>query len=167
MSSTATRTHEDWASLITLEEDARINEMAARFTATNALPEAERDVTIKKIVDATYAMDDAQLHAMTLSRLRSFLRMEEHAAHDIGHAFEKVANELPADQAMRRVMMLQKVGADMSLEEQARLRAIVPSALGDAPTNADETTRLPSDLEAEAAAEPEEKRPWWAFWRGN
>lgn len=167
MSSTATRTHEGWASLIEMEEDARINEMAARFTAINALPEAERDAAIKKIVDATYAMTDDQLHTMTLSRLRSFLRMEEKAAHEVGHAFEKVANELPADQAMRRVMMLQKVGADMSLEEQAHLRALVPSALGDAPTTADESTRLPSDLQAEAAAEPEEKRPWWAFWRGN
>jgi hypothetical protein len=167
MSSTATRTHEEWATLINLEEEARIEEMAARFTAVNALPDTERDAAIKKIVDATYAMSDEQLHAMTLSRLRSFLRMEEHAAHDVGHAFEKVANELPADQAMRRVMMLQKVGHDMSLEEQAQLRAIVPSALGDAPTNADETTKLPSDLKAEAEAEPEEKRPWWAFWRNN
>src|SRR5690606_18446326 len=125
------------------------------------------DSAIKKIVDATYSMTDEHLHTMTLSRLRSFLRMEEKAAHDVGHAFEKVANELPADQAMRRVMMLQKVGAEMSLEEQAHLRAIVPSALGDAPTNADDTTTLPSARQAEAAAEPDEKRPWWAFWRSN
>lgn len=167
MSSTATRTHEDWATLIAMDEEARIEEMAARFTAINALPNDERDMSIQKIVDATYALTDEQLRTMTLSRLRSFLRMEEKAAHDVGHAFEKVANELPSDQAMRRVMMMQKVGHDMSLEEQAHLRALVPSALGDAPTNADETTTLPSEAKAAAAAEPEEKRPWWAFWRGN
>lgn len=167
MSSTTTLTHENWTSLIELDEDARIDEMAARFTAVNAQSDTERDESIKKIVDATYSMTDEQLHAMTLSRLRSFLRMEEKAAHDVGHAFEKVANELPATQAMRRVVMLQKVGTAMTLEEQAHLRSLVPSALGDAPINADETTKLPSARRAEAAAEPEEKRPWWAFWRGN
>ena len=167
MSSTAARTHEEWGTLITLDEEARIQEMATRFTAAGQMPDGERDEAIQNIVNATYAMSDADLHAMTLSRLRSFLRMEEHAAHDVGHAFERVANELPADQAMRRVIMLQKVSHDMSLEEQARLRAIVPSALGDAPTAADDTTILPSDRAAAAEAEDSEKRPWWAFWRNN
>lgn len=159
MSTTMSRA-ERWKELAAIDNlDARAQAMAREFTDMAKLPEAQREAEVREAATVTYSLDDAGLRRMTEARLRAWLLMDEADAHAIGEAYEKASNEMPGDQAMRRVMIVQAVAHELTLEEQAKIRAIIPAALGDAPA------ALPSSSPAMAADSADHRqKPWWKFW---
>jgi hypothetical protein len=132
--------------------------MTDQFVALAALSDEERLQSLRVIVEEVYRLPEHYLRRMTHSRLQAWLAMSEPDARKVAEAYERLFAETPADMAMKRVMVVRSVVADMRPEEQQGVRALVPSVF---------EPPLGSSAGAEVAAEESGTgpRPWWAFWR--
>ncbi len=158
MLKTGTPADGEWNRLLELDEDERVRVMVARFTELVHMGEPERRAHLRTIVENVYRLPDEQLRRMTESRLRSWLAMTPEGASAVGHSYEAVLDEMPADQAMRRVAVVQGLAHGLSSDELRRLSEIVPETIGRIARN---LTRSLGSLEER----PLGHQSWWAFWR--
>ena len=151
---------EDWGKLADTGDAEREAAMLARYNELAAMEEAPRDARLQAMANAEYALPDAQLRVLTLSRLRALLKMDPNQARTLVTAYDGVMRGMSANAAMRRVGMVQTLAADFTAEEEEQLRELVPAIFAAAPK------RGALDVEIktfERAPEPK-KKAWWAFW---
>ena len=148
-----------WGMLADVEEGEREAQMQARYKELARLPEEERQSRLKAMVHTEYALSDEKLRRQTISRLRSWLRMDFELAQTVAKSYVAIMIQMPGTIAMRRVALDQTLAREFSLDEQGRLAAIDPQVFG--PLSAPHPV-------ARAPAQPSEvppKKAWWAFWR--
>lgn len=145
-----------WEALLELPDEERIERMVETYQALAGMGQSERRSALEEQIGVVYRMDDANLRAMTESRLRAWLRMDPETAKPVAEEFEAVLDDMPAEIAMRRVTVVQLVSMRLSPEEREQLRALVPRVMGNEPHQMGSQP---------AASDQEPRRPWWAFWR--
>jgi len=157
--STQRPTGKVWAELGDMEEEQRESLMEERYLELAALSEEERQAQLRALAPVEYTLPDDKIWPFHRSRLRTWLRMDQSAARRVADSYHEVMQQMPADIAMRRVSIVQTVARSVSLDEQERLRALVPRVFGEASTGTGEATKGQSAAGGEKA-----KRPWWRFW---
>ena len=161
MTTAGTGTEDAWARLATAQPEERSAQVQARYHERAGLPEDERRSRLDAMIRSEYALPDEQLHAMTLCRLETYLQMQPDEVRTIVASVEAVMNTLPGSFAMRRVALVQTLSREFSVEDQQRLRELVPEVFGDSGGRAVGAAPAPPP----AAASP--KRAWWTFWKKN
>jgi hypothetical protein len=150
-----------WGALAETDEQSRESQVLARYTELAALPEEGRRRRLRAMMEAEYALSDQSLRTMTMARLRAFLSMDEAAVQAITGSLDGVMKEMSGQAAMRRVALVQTLAQEFTPEEQAHLRAMMPTVFGD-------RAAAPAGSASGAAPAPAATRPakpWWAFWR--
>jgi hypothetical protein len=105
--------------------------------------------------------DDEGLRDITNARLRAILSLDDHGARSIAETYDSVMNTMPGDLAFRRAASVQTVARhEFSVDEEARLRALIPNVLGEKPKELSAPTPGPQE-----PAEPYPRRRWWMFWQ--
>ena len=154
----------EWASLADNDdEEAREAAMAARYTELAGLEEEERRARLKSMAKGEYSLPDEKLRPFTVSRMRTWLAMDQEKAALIAKSYDSVMLEMPAPIAMRRVALVQSLVLDFTVEEEERLRQLVPRVFAGAPSRLTGLARDEAQVPSLAALPP--KKPWWAFWK--
>lgn len=151
-----------WSGLSGTPESDRVGPMCDLLRGVMSLPETERTSTLRAMVQAEYALDDAALHSFTASRLRAWLRLaaeDMELARSLSRSWDQVFDGMPAQTAMRRATVVQTVArSELSAEEVGVLFEFIPSIVRQIP-------RAPSKLAQRVPeAPPERDAPWWKFW---
>jgi hypothetical protein len=116
----------DWATLAERPAAEREEQLHRFYTALAALPESERLTHLRSMTTATYALPDDGFRALTASRLRAWLRLDDADASCVARSYDTVMREASANDAMRRVAVVQTLMRDFSEDEQRRLRQLNP-----------------------------------------
>ncbi|MSQ29551.1 MAG: hypothetical protein EXR68_03575 [Dehalococcoidia bacterium] len=158
-----------WPGLVTLEPQLRATAIRERFELLLALPDGEMDINLEEMIVAEYALDVAGLYTLTASRLRALLGIAEQdpeRARRLQRAYDRVFDHLPGALAMRRTVVVQTIArTELSVQEAELLRGLAPSLLEQLPRAA--TSVLSSGGTPQtAAAQGEERKPWWKAWPG-
>lgn len=152
-----------WAQLAQLSEEERVQLITERYRSFATLGEEERRVALQPLIDAEYSLDDAQLRAITVSRMRTWLTLSPEEARAVSASYDGVMQKMPAQAAMRRIGLVQSLSVEFSAEDEDRLRELLPSVFAGAPRRgAVAETAAPPLTRPEA---PARRRPWWAFWQ--
>jgi hypothetical protein len=109
--------------------------------------------------------DDA-FAAMTLSRLRTWARMEPEQTHELASSLLTARQRLPGEAAMRSVVTTQTVIRQLPVEETGRLIEAAPSvrdALPEDMLKSLDAMARTETVAVEDAAPP--KKRFWQFWR--
>lgn len=150
---------ERWAALATDSEGDRRSAMRAILEEVLSLDEAERAATVEGMVQAEYALDDAQLRPFTIDRLRTWLAIAQDnmgGAQSLARGYDGAFDKLGAALAMRRSSMVQTVARhDLSPEEVTGLFDLIPSIVRQVPRAIPQTRHYDK---------PEPKKPFWKFW---
>lgn len=156
---TSSNSAERWAALAGNSEGDRQMRMRAILDEVLALDEAERGTTIEGMVQAEYALDDAQLRPFTIDRLRTWLAIAQDnmgGAQSLARGYDAAFDKLGAALAMRRSSMVQTVARhDLTPEEVTGLFDLIPSIVRQVPR------AIPPTRHYE---KPEPKKPFWKFW---
>ena len=116
----------DWAAIATGPVVLREERLVRYYAALAALPEDARRTELRAMVGVTYGLPDDAFRALTESRLRAWLRLDEAAAARVARSYDAVLGELSARDAMRRVAVVQTLMRDLPEEDQRRLRELNP-----------------------------------------
>jgi len=150
---------ERWAALAGDSEGNRRSGMRAILDEVLGLDEAERSTAIEGMVQAEYALDDAQLRPFTVDRLRTWLTIAQDnmgGAQSLARGYDAAFDKLGAALAMRRSSMVQTVARhDLTPEEVTGLFDLIPSIVRQVPRAIPPTRQYDK---------PERKKPFWKFW---
>ena len=155
---------EEWAKLSEAETAEREAKMVARYEELAGLSEDERRARLRAMARAEYSLSDERLRPFTISRMRTWLALDEDKAGPVAQSYDAVMQEMPATIAMRRVALVQTLVREFSVEDEERLRRLIPRVFAGAPSRLTGLERSESPLQTETATR---KKPWWAFWRGG
>jgi hypothetical protein len=151
---------QSWSQLSSLAPAEREAQMAARYKAMAGLGEDERRNQVKSMILAEYSLNEPELRAFTISRMRTWIALDPEEAPVIAQSYDAVMQEMPATIAMKRVSLVQTLVLEFSAEEEARLRELVPRVFAGAPSRS-----LAVERPAESAQDDKaSKKPWWKFW---
>jgi hypothetical protein len=156
------RVEEGWLRLALMDPVDRVAEMKARYSALAQLPEEERRTSLREMVKAEFSLPDEELRGIMLFRMRTWLALDPEKARIVAASFDGVMKEMSAPMAMRRVALVQKLVMDFSVEEEERLRDLIPGAFAGAPGR---ITGLERPEEPLRVQEKAAKRRWWRFRR--
>ena len=146
-----------WFALGGQDDGDRESAMLDKFSQIAALSERELSDSVTTLLRAEHDMLEDVLRAMTVSRLRVLLRMDEQAASVVSVSYGAAVQHLPSEQAMLHVAIAQRLRDDFSDEEQERLLAIDPAIFG-----AIQQRPRVSSQQAEPET-PARRRWWWPF----
>lgn len=150
---------EAWGKLADTGEDEREAQMIQRYTELSSLSEEARRSRLLAMAKAEYALPDAKLRPLTLSRMRVWLKMDSENAGKVAVSYSAAMNQMPGPAAMRRVALVQTLARGFSLEDQERLVALVPQVFAGRAVAASVLSATPSPTP------PASRKQWWAFWR--
>ncbi len=151
---------EAWGKLADAGEEERETQMLRRYTELSSLSEEARRSRLLAMAKAEYALSDAKLRPLTLSRMRVWLKIDTETAKKVSDSYGAAMNQMPGPAAMRRVALVQTLAREFSIEDQARLAALVPQVFAAKPVV------VAKVLSATASpTPPASKKQWWAFWR--
>ena len=158
-----------WSELSTLDPEARIAAMRERFARLAVADAAERDRESEAMVLAEYTLEDEQLHAFTVSRLRSWMALSGdnlEQAQIVSGAYDAAFQRVPGGIAMRRATIVQTVAreefgpADIDI-----LYELIPRLVGHVPRASQEGVERVAEVERAAVeARRAGRKPWWKFW---
>ena len=160
--STQRPTGEVWAELGDMEEEQRESLMEERYLELAALSEEERQAQLRALAPVEYTLPDDKIWPFHRSRLRTWLRMDQSAARRVADSYHEVMQQMPADVGMRRVSIVQTVARSLPLEEEERLRDLVPRVFGETPHG---VTEAPESLRETVG--DKQRKPWWRFWAAD
>jgi hypothetical protein len=151
---------QEWAGLAGQAPEQREARMIEQCRAVAALDDDARVQAIAAMVRAEYALPATDLHAFTLSRLRAWIAIEHEdreIALRLARGYDTVFQTMPGEMAMRRSSVVQGVARnDLSGDEVTTLFALIPSIIQQVPRMQQDT------LSARTA--PKQSKPWWRFW---
>ena len=167
MTSSSGESDAAWGQLAQAPEEERVRTITERFRSLAAMPEDERLNALRPLVRAEYALDEADLRAITLARLHTWLALTREEAQTMAASYEAVMREMSGQAAMRRVSLVQSLSIEFSGEDEDILRELLPNVFGAAPRRsvAAEAAAAASSAFSRQATTPQKKRPWWAFWQ--
>lgn len=116
----------DWQDLAAQPADKRETNLRAFYTELGALPEATRIARLRDMVAVTHTLPDEAFWALTESRLRVWLQLDQETAVIAACSYDAVMREVPANAAMRRVAVVQTLLRDFSDAEQHQLSQLNP-----------------------------------------
>lgn len=116
----------EWETLAARPASEREEGLQRFYGALAELPETDRLDRLRAVTATTYALPDDPFRALTESRLRVWLGMDTDAASLVARSYDAVLQELPANDAMRRVAVVQTLMRDLTDEDQRRLRRLNP-----------------------------------------
>ena len=149
-----------WTSLGNLDDAERESRILSKYTELAEVSEAQREDRVLPLVRAEFDVFDEKLRAITVSRLRVWLRMDTAAAKGISTAYRAAIQQMPADAAMRLATQAARLRTEFSEEEQDKLLALAPDLFGRvAPPPP--TRPAPQS----AAQQTSNRRWWWPFGR--
>ena len=117
----------DWQELASLPADEREARLCEFYTELAALPEDTRKARLREMIAVTYTLSDDEFRALTESRLRTWLRLDQEVAATVARSYDAVMQEVPANAAMRRVAVVQTLLRDFSDAEQHTLSQLNPA----------------------------------------
>ena len=168
MATQGSGTDQAWADLAELPEAQRQPEMRRRYIELLALSEEERRNQMVAMAKAEYGLLDDKLRSFTRSRILVWLAMDTGAAGKLSSSYNAVMLHMPGPAAMRRVAHDQTVARELSLEDQARLRALLPAVLGGIPaippTIKEVLTAAPTAPQQASPAKQETPTKKGGFW---
>lgn len=168
MTTPSVEADQEWvAKLAAASEEEREALMKTRYMDLASLDEEERRARLRAMTLAEYTLSDDELRPITRSRLRVWLSMDPEMARKVAGSLEAIMAEVPGSIAWRRVALVQTMARELSVEDAARLREIIPGAFAD---RLAAVTGLASRTTAErtstrTATTAPRKKPWWAFWK--
>ena len=149
-----------WAALADKEATAREAEMTSRYKELAALPEDERRAKMKAMATAEYALPDDKLRSFTVSRMRTWITMDQDTARTTADSYGAVMLTMPAAAAMKRVSLVQTLVTEFTPEEEEKLRELAPAVFAGAPNRKLGLDRPGDSLQTQAG----KKKPFWKFW---
>lgn len=153
-----------WGALMNEAAEEREATMAQRYKEMAALSEEEMLSRMTAMVRAEYDLKDAELRVFTLSRLRTWLKLDEDTARKIAASYDAAMRKMSGPAAMRRVAMVQTLARDFSREDQQQLVELMPNVFGGLKDVIQPFSSRPAPPPVEAAAPA--KRGWRPFRRG-
>ena len=153
----------DWEKAVKMPEGPeRHQELSRLLKQLPYFDEETRRDEIKRLIEAEYSIpDDAGLRDITIARLQAILSLDDEGARSVAETYDDVMNKMPGDIAFRRAAIVQTVARhEFSVDEEARLRALIPNVLGEKPKELSVATPEPQD-----PVEGHSKRRWWMFWQ--
>jgi len=152
---------EAWAALADLGEEERENKVAQRYGELASLSDVDFRNQITGMVAAECDLPNDKLWALTVSRLRVWLRLDPELVKRLWSASEAAAEMMSADQAMRRTGVMQALHKHFEREERDQLTAIVPAVFGGV-RDYDWGSRSETAPKRRASQGPK-KKWWWPF----
>lgn len=148
-----------WGEFANLGQAEREEKMRARYQELGKLSEQERVDRLFAMAQAEYALNDERLRSFTTSRLRVWINLDEPTAKTVVAAYDQAMDKMPGSAAMRRVALVQNLALTFSLEEQAKLRVLVPKIFA----GRSDITQLAKEAAATKVAEKPKKSGWGFF----
>lgn len=161
MAITGVKAVESWGTLVELDDEGRQARLLEHYAELGGLPDDELRDRVLGIVAAECDLTDDELRAVTVSRLRVWLRLAPELVERICSTYESAVARMSADKAMRWAGILQNLRKEFSREERLRLVAIVPSAFGGV-----QEVDLGAFTYDEPASQKDVGKPkkrWWPF----
>jgi hypothetical protein len=125
---------DQWSWLRGEDEMALQERMTALFREAAVLGEGQRRQRLRPLIDAEYSLPDGTLRRVTIARLRSYVTLENEAAHRVADSYDAIINNMPGDIAFRRASFeQQEARSNFSVEEEEKLHSILPNVFGDKP----------------------------------
>ncbi len=158
-----TRADIGWGDLASLPETEREAKMRARYQELAKLNDEERVNRMLAMAQAEYALDDAKLRSFTTSRMRVWINLDEATAKAVVAAYDQAMDKMPGAAAMRRVALVQNLALTFPIDEQAKLRVLVPKIFA----GRSDISQLVKQT-ATTAPQPEAEKPkksGWGFWK--
>ena len=154
----------DWKKVIDMPDGAgRDHEFSALIQKLPELNDAEREQEIRQMIEAEYSQDEEGLREITQTRLQAVLALDDEAARKVAETYDSVMNTMPGDIAFRRAAVVQTTARhQFSVDEEAKLRELVPNVLGEKPKEISVDTPGPQE-----PVEAYPKRRWWMFWQSK
>lgn len=145
------RADEQWAALAALDEGERRARMAAVYQELASLTEDERRTRMAAMAVAEFALPEEKAREMALSRVCVWTSMDQATATMLLASFEWVMDHGSAQDAMRRIAIVQSLAKTLSAQDAERLRVLVPKA-------------FPEKLKAHGAVK---RKRLWEFWKAG
>ncbi len=149
-----------WAALAGQETSAREAQMASRYKELAAMSEDERRTKMKAMATAEYSLPDDKLRSFTVSRMRTWINLDDATARTIADSYSAVMLSMPASVAMKRVALVQTLVMEFTPEEEEKLRELVPTVFAGAPNRKLGLDRPGGSLQTQQG----KKKPFWKFW---
>ena len=149
-----------WTSLSNLDDTEKESRILSKYTELAEASEAQRADRVLPLVRAEFDLFDEKLRAITVSRLRVWLRMDTAAAKGISTAYRAAIQQMPADATMRLATQAARLRTEFSEEEQDKLLALAPDLFGRVAPPA-----APRAVPSSAAQQTSNRRWWWPFGR--
>lgn len=163
---TTERDPDEWRSLSELDDSSRESAMREWFEELHALSADARRDLMESMLLAEQQLEDDAFAAMTLSRLRTWARVEPEQTYELASSLLEARQRLPGDAAMRSVVTTQTVIRQLPPEDTRRLIEAAPSVRDALPEDMlkslDAMARTGTPAAVEAAPP---KRRFWQFWR--
>lgn len=121
---------QSWSALADLSAADREAKMAQRYTELTSLPEDQRVTRMVAMARAEYALPYEKLREFTMSRLRTWLKLDEKVAVPVVAAYDKAMLQMSSTSAMHRVALNQTLARDFSEEDRDRLSKLIPTGFG-------------------------------------
>jgi len=150
-----------WGEISSLPEAEREAKMKARYQELAKLTDEERVNRLFAMAQAEYALNDEKLRAFTTSRMRVWISLDDTIATTVVASYDQAMDKMPGTAAMRRVALVQNLALTFSLEEQARLKVLVPKILA----GRSDVSQLAKQAAAAEAAAEKPKKSGWGPWR--
>ncbi|MFH1560841.1 MAG: hypothetical protein ABID84_05480 [Chloroflexota bacterium] len=163
MSTSNVQSDQAWGALANATVEERERVMDQRCKELGALSEEERVSQMAAMARAEYALPEVDLRTFTLSRLRTWLKLDEDTGRKMSASYDAVMLNMPGQAAMRRVALVQTLARDFSREDQVKLVALIPNVFGGF-TDLLQPTGFETRPTTERAAPA--KKGWWPFGRG-
>ena len=146
-----------WGELSGLGQAEREDKMRARYQELAKLSESERVDRLFAMAQAEYSLNDERLRPFTTSRMRVWIGMDLETAKTVVASYDKAMEVMPGVAAMRRVTLVQNLAMTFSLEEQSKLRVLVPKIFA----GRGDIAQLVKETAATKQAPAEKKKSGW------
>lgn len=149
------------------------NELASveGFARIAAMGEAERRLVLRELILAEYGSDAAETRRLASERLHAWAllaRSDLEGARRLGHSFDALFAEQPADVAMRRAMAVQSVVAtEFDDEERALILEVVPGMRRQVPARMHDVATARPQPAVATGEEPVKRRGLGRFFHRN
>ncbi|MBI2855579.1 MAG: hypothetical protein HYX93_01895 [Chloroflexi bacterium] len=163
MTTPSAQTDHGWGMLVDAASEERESKMLQRYQEMAALSEQARTAQMLAMVRAEYALPDHKLRSFTLSRLRTWLKLEEGTARAIVTSYDAAMEKIPGQLAMRRVSLVQTLAREFSADDEEKLRSLVPRVFAGMPSRATIEKSLLAAPSVGSQTRSPKKRSWWPF----
>jgi hypothetical protein len=121
---------QSWGALADLSAADREAKMAQRYFELASLPDDQRVTRMAAMARAEYALPYEKLREFTMSRLRTWLKLDDKVAVPIVAAYDKAMLQMPSTSAMHRVALNQTLARQFNDTERERLSKLIPAGFG-------------------------------------